>query len=274
MPLQQQQIRATESFERLEPLVVYACQMDITWEDKPANFARVHRLLEDAEPRAGGLIVLPEMFATGFSMNAPSITEDPRTGRTAAFLADIARQSGCHILAGVVTSDRKGGQHHNEALVFAPDGSIAGRYAKQRPFTPSGERDCYGAGDCPLVLDINGLRVAPVICYDLRFPELFRSALSLDVDAFVVIASWPGARIQHWDTLLRARAIENQAYVVGVNRVGTDPTPLTYPGHSVILDPSGTPLAEADDEECVLTATLDPSVVAQYRRDLPFLNDR
>ncbi|MES2464491.1 MAG: nitrilase-related carbon-nitrogen hydrolase [Armatimonadota bacterium] len=274
MPLQQQQIRGPELPEISEPLAVYACQMDIAWEDKPANFARFQRLLEDAEPRAGGLIVLPEMFATGFSMNAAAITEDPRTGRTGAFLADTAQRFGCHVLAGVVTSDRPGGAHHNEALIFAPDGSITGRYAKQRPFTPSGERDCYGAGICPVVLDINGLRVAPFICYDLRFPELFRSALSLDVDAFIVIASWPGARIQHWDTLLRARAIENQAYVVGVNRVGTDPTPLTYPGHSVVLDPSGAPLAEAGDRECVITATLAPSFVAQYRRELPFLNDR
>jgi predicted amidohydrolase len=256
------------------PVTVYACQMDITWEDKAANFAHVRQLVGDARPAPGGLIVLPEMFATGFSMNARAIAEDARTGETTIFLAELAAAYRCHILAGVVTRTDQDGRARNEAVLVAPGGAVVGRYAKQRPFTPSGERDHYGAGSGPVVLEVNGLRIAPLICYDLRFPELFREALTADVDAFVVIASWPGARIQHWSTLLQARAIENQAYVVGVNRVGTDPAPLAYPGASVIVAPSGAVLAAADDGETVLTATLDPGFVARYREDLPFLNDR
>ena len=261
-------------------LTVYACQTDIVWEDKTANFARVRNLLEATRqsPQPGGLIVLPEMFATGFSMNARAIAEDVRSGETADFLADLARRSGCHVLAGMVTVtsdlENPARRPYNEAVVVAPDGTLAGRYRKRRPFTPSGERDRYVAGSSPVVLEIGGIRVATLICYDLRFPELFRDCLPLGVEAFVVIASWPAARIAHWSTLLRARAIENQAYVVGVNRVGDDPTPLHYPGASVVVDPSGTVLAEAGEMETVLTTALDAAFVREYREKLPFLNDR
>ena len=247
--------------------------MDIVWENKPANFARVTELLGGVDIASGGLIVLPEMFATGFSMNADAIAEDAETGETALFLGGLARKYGCHVLAGMVTAPPPL-FFYNEALVFGPDGAMAGRYRKQRPFTPSGEKDNYAAGDRPVVVLVNGVRIAPLICYDLRFPELFRGALTLGVDAFVVIASWPIARIGHWSALLRARAIENQAYVVGVNRVGTDPTPLTYPGASVIFDPSGTTITEAVSGETVLSAELDADFVAAYRAALPFLADR
>ena len=256
-------------------LTVYAIQMDIVWENKPANFARVTELVDGAGIAPGGLIVLPEMFATGFSMSADAIAEDAETGETALFLGDLALRSGCHVLAGVVTVSPAGVRPCNEALVFGPDGTMAGRYAKQKPFTPSGERDSYVAGDRPVVVVINGVRVAPLICYDLRFPELFREALTLGVDAFVVIASWSSARVAHWSALLRARAIENQAYMIAVNRVGADPTPLTYPGASVIIDPSGAVLTEAaSGGETVVTADLNADFVAAYRADLPFLADR
>jgi predicted amidohydrolase len=255
-------------------LKVYACQTDICWEDKAANFARVRELVGNSYMESGGLIVLPEMFATGFSMNGTAIAEDANTGETAAFLGELAGRYGCHVLAGVVTNDRPDGRPHNEAIVMGPTGAIVGRYAKQRPFTPSGERDNYAVGACPVVVDINGLRVAPLICYDLRFPELFRDALTLGVDAYIVIASWPGARITHWSTLLQARAIENQAYVIGVNRVGMDPTPLSYPGHSVVINPSGAVIAAGSDCETVIEANIDPAFVTQYRKELPFLKDR
>ncbi|MBC7805799.1 MAG: carbon-nitrogen family hydrolase [Akkermansiaceae bacterium] len=254
-------------------LIVHACQMDIVWEDKPANFARVAARLTGVDPVPGSLVVLPEMFATGFSMNARAVAEDIQTGVTAGFLSGLARQYGCYVLGGVVT--RTGDDRpRNEAVVFDPSGALAGRYAKMYPFTPGGEGAHYAAGDAPVVWEIGGLRVAPLICYDLRFPEVFREATNRGAETFVVIASWPVARAHHWDTLLRARAIENQAYVVGVNRVGTDPVPLTYPGRSIIVDPSGAVLAEASYQETVLSATLDPRFVASYRRELPFLADR
>lgn len=255
-------------------LTIYAYQTNIVWEDKAANFARLAARLADAPPVAGSLVVLPEMFATGFSMSARAIAEDVATGETAAFLSGLARRHNCYVLGGVVTTNGDESRPRNEAVLFDPSGELIGRYAKMYPFTPSGESEHYAAGDEPVVWEIGGLHVAPFICYDLRFPEVFREAVTRGADTFVVIASWPAARAHHWSALLRARAIENQAYVVGVNRVGTDPTPLTYPGRSVILDPSGVVLAEATDQAATLTATLDPGFVARYRRELPFLADR
>lgn len=254
-------------------LTVYACQTDIVWEDKTANFAKLSACFADTSPVAGSLLVLPEMFTTGFSMNAQAIAEDVESGETAGFMSGIARQYECSVLGGMVT--RNGDEPpRNEAVLFDPSGALTGRYAKMHPFTPSGEKDNYTAGDAPVILEIGGLRIAPLICYDLRFPELFREAGRQGAEAFIVIASWPIARVHHWSTLLRARAIENQAYVIGVNRVGTDPTPLSFPGRSVIIDPSGAVLAEADDQETILSATLDVEFVGRYRNELPFLADR
>lgn len=254
-------------------LTVYVCQTDIIWEDKTANLARLPAWFAETSPIAGSLLVLPEMFATGFSMNAQAIAEDMESGETATFLSGLARQYGCSVLAGMVTRN-DGERPRNEAVLFDPSGALAGRYAKMHPFTPSGEKDNYTSGDAPVILEINGLRIAPLICYDLRFPEVFREAGRQGAEAFIVIASWPAARAHHWSMLLRARAIENQAYVVGVNRVGTDPTPLNFTGCSVIIDPSGAVLAEADDQETILSATLDVEFVGRYRNELPFLADR
>ncbi|MBC8135521.1 MAG: carbon-nitrogen family hydrolase [Fibrella sp.] len=254
-------------------LTVHACQMDIAWEDKVANFAALAARLADAPPESGSLVVLPEMFATGFSMNAHAIAEEAHTGATADFLSGLARQYDCHVLGGVVTRNRAE-RPRNEAVLFDRAGALAGRYAKMYPFTPGGEKEHYAPGDAPLVINIGGLKIAPLICYDLRFPEVFREAVRCGAEAFAVIASWPVARAHHWSVLLQARAIENQAYVIGVNRVGTDPTPLTYPGRSVVIDPSGSVLAEAADQEAVLSATLDPKFVTRYRAALPFLADR
>ncbi len=254
-------------------LSIHALQTDIVWEDKAANFAHVAAWLAQAPPDEGSLVVLPEMFATGFSMNARGIAENIDTGVTAGFLSQIAQQHRCFVLGGIVMQN--GGERpRNEAVVFDPSGESVNRYAKMYPFTPSGESANYAAGDVPVVMEIGGVRVAPLICYDLRFPEVFRQALDRGAEAFIVIASWPVARIHHWTALLRARAIENQAYVVGVNRVGVDPTPLMYPGGSIVIDPSGFVLAEGGDQETIVSATLDPTFVSRYRKSLPFLADR
>lgn len=260
-------------------LTVYACQTDIVWEDKTANFARVRNLLEATRqsPQPGGLIVLPEMFATGFSMNARAIAEDVRSGETADFLADLARRSGCHVLAGMVTVtsdlENPARRPYNEAVVVAPDGTLAGRYRKRRPFTPSGERDRYVAGSSPVVLEIGGIRVAPLICYDLRFPELFRVATAVGTDLFCVISNWPDRRQHHQSLLLRARAIENQAFVLGVNRCGSDPH-FVYAGGSALIDPHGEVLTEAGSAPTFLRATISPQTTAAWRAQFPALRDR
>jgi Predicted amidohydrolase len=252
---------------------VYAVQLDIAWEDKKANFAAVRRLLADSRPESGALLVLPEMFATGFSMSAAVIAEDAGTGETSGFLAETARAWRNWVLGGVAIRS-EAGAFRNEALLFRPDGALAARYAKMYPFTPGGEAAHYSAGEAPVVVaDVSGFALSPFVCYDLRFPEAFREAVGRGAEVYTVIASWPEARIGHWVTLLQARAIENQAYVVGVNRCGADPT-LRYPGRSLIVGPDGVVLADAGAGEGIISATLDRTALLDYRTRLPFLNDR
>jgi predicted amidohydrolase len=252
-------------------MTAFAIQFDIAWENKEANFKTVSRLLETSRPAPGSLVCLPEMFATGFSMNAPALAEE-YGGPTEQFLSGLAQQFRIYILAGAAMRGRDG-KPRNKALVFAPEGKLIAYYAKMRPFTPGGEADHYTAGQRITAFEWNGIKVSPFICYDLRFPELFRkAAASHQPEMFVVIASFPEKRLQHWLTLLQARAIENQAYVMGVNRIGSDPY-YTYAGHSVIIDPRGQIIADADRGEGCISADLDIENLRKYRAGLPFLND-
>ncbi|HMO64132.1 MAG TPA: nitrilase-related carbon-nitrogen hydrolase [Verrucomicrobiota bacterium] len=251
------------------PAVVLV-QHDLAWETPAANFSRVAALLAAAPPPPGALVVLPEMFATGFTMRAEALAE-PEDGPTEAFLASLARRFGVTVLAGRPGRTPAGCQ--NLAIALGPGGAVLARYAKLQPFTPGGEAAEYAPGRGPAVFPWAGLTVAPFICYDLRFPEHFREAARRwRPELFVVIASWPAARIAHWDALLAARAIENQAFVVGVNRTGADPQ-FAYPGHSRVLGPDGRMLAEAGEGEAVVSAALDVAALRGYRQKLPVLDD-
>ena len=211
------------------------------------------------------------MFATGFSMNANAVAE-PYGGETERFLASSAREFGICLVAGAATRGRDG-QARNQALVFSPAGELIAFYAKMRPFTPGGEPQHYVAGQSPIAFRLADCIVSPFICYDLRFPEIFREAVAAHrPELFIMIANWPEKRIHHWVALLQARAIENQAYIVGVNRVGRDPY-YTYSGRSLILDPHGEILADAGGRECCVSAKLDLPALRKYRKGLPFLND-
>jgi predicted amidohydrolase len=248
-----------------------ALQFDITWENKAANFDKVRRLLAKAAPEKDSLVVLPEMFATGFSMNTEVIAEE-YGGETEQFLAGAAREFEVCLVAGAAMRGRDG-QARNKALVFSPAGELLAFYAKIRPFTLGGEARHYAAGERPTVFDWGGWKVSPFVCYDLRFPEIFREATAAHrPHLFTVIANWPDKRIHHWVRLLQARAIENQAFVVGVNRCGRDPQHI-YTGRSVIVDPHGEILADAGDREGWISSRLDLEALEQYRNDLPFLAD-
>jgi omega-amidase len=249
---------------------IFAVQFDIAWENKPANYARVRELLAAERPSNGSLVVLPEMFATGFSLNVAALAEAGPSG-TEAFLAQTARDLGVHILGGLIVQQADG-RGLNQAVAFSPGGEEIARYTKMRTFTPGGESLHYAAGSQLVTFPWQNLRAAPFICYDLRFPELFRGAVRQGAQLFVVIANWPAARVHHWVTLLQARAIENQAYVVGVNRCGNDPQ-LAYPGRSLIVSPRGEILAEAGGGERVLGAELDLAAMQAYRADFPVLQD-
>jgi predicted amidohydrolase len=249
---------------------IYAIQLDIVWEDKAANFRKVEALVEATAPAAGSLVVLPEMFACGFSMNLAATRQDDERADE-AFLAGLARKHRVFVAGGVV-SPAGGKMGRNEAVVFSPEGKRIARYAKIHPFSLGGEAKGHEAGSEIVMFDWGGFVAAPFVCYDLRFPEIFRAAARKGANLFMVMALWPVKRQQHWLTLLQARAIENQAYVVGVNRVGREPE-LLYAGRSIVVDPHGVIIADAGEREHVISAALEPDVVHSWRRDFPALRD-
>jgi predicted amidohydrolase len=249
---------------------IYGIQLDIAWEDKTENFSRVRSLLEFYRPYPGSLVVLPEMFATGFSMNLNVTRQGPERADE-SFLAEMARKYAVTMVGGVV-SEGPAGKGSNESVVISPTGQLLARYAKIHPLSLAGEAECHEPGAEIVTFEWGGFVVAPFICYDLRFPEIFRAAARRGATLFVVIACWPTKRRQHWITLLQARAIENQAYVVGVNRTGDEPK-HSYSGWSVVIDPQGVIIADAGERQQILNAVLDPEVVASWRKEFPALRD-
>jgi predicted amidohydrolase len=248
---------------------VAAVQHDIVWEDARATQTRVAPMIAQAAAAGARLIVLTEMFATGFSMHPERVAED-EGGPSEQFLLARAAEHDAYVV-GSIAQRGADGRFRNNAVVAAPDGTVH-RYAKIHPFSYAGEHEHYAAGDRHLTLDIDELRVSVFVCYDLRFADEFWT-LAESTDLYLVPANWPAPRREHWQALLRARAIENQAYVVGVNRVGSAKS-LEYAGDSAIIDPLGRVLAASSVGETVLTAEVDAQIVKQIRDELPFLPDR
>jgi omega-amidase len=256
------------------PLRVALGEYDIGWQDPDTSLDRAARLIEESAASGARLVVLPEMCTSGFTMDIEHFAE-PMGGEHVARLSRMARANSVWLIAGVPVcdADRVAATARNSALVFAPSGALASVYHKQRLFAYAGEDRSYRAGGESVVVDIEGVRVSPFICYDLRFPEIFRSVAS-QVDLMVVIASWPAERRTHWDVLLAARAVENQCYVIGVNRNGNGGT-IAYDGGSVAYDPWGAVLARstAPGDPGVATVTVSPLEVQRVRTAYPFLAD-
>ncbi len=245
-------------------------QMDVAWHDRAANHRTAARLSSLAEESGCRAAVLPEMFSTGFSMDT-GVTAEPLSGPTPAFLRALASDLDLWVTGGFALA-RGDGPPRNAALSVGPGGRDIALYTKIHLIGLLDENRHYGPGSLPVPFDMGGVRTACFICYDLRFPELFRCVADR-CDLVLVIASWPEARRAHWTALLQARAVENQCYVAGVNRVGQGGG-QSFAGGSVILDPLGEPLARAGDGESVISAEIDPGVVARVRREFPFLRDR
>lgn len=243
-----------------------AVQHDIVWEDRDATLEHLTRVLAGIE---ADLIVLPELFAVGFSM-AREIAEPP-DGPTTQWLVAQATSHGAWV-GGSVPVVLDGAELAANVFTLASPAGVVHRYAKRHPFSYAGEHEHYAPGDARIVVDVDGVRTSLSVCYDLRFPDAFWP-LAPETDLYLVVASWPQARRAHWRTLLAARAVENQAYVVGVNRVGSGGG-LDYVGDTMIIDPTGEVLAAAASVETVLTAEVDPAVVAKVRAELPFMADR
>jgi predicted amidohydrolase len=248
-------------------------QHDIVWEDHDANFARLAPMIDKAAADGARLVVCTEMYSTGFSMKTDRIAE-PYDGPSVAFLVEQAQRHGIWT-CGSVPERALGAagdtRPFNQLILAAPDGAVH-RYAKIHPFGYGREDEHYDRGDRFLTVTIDGVRCSFFVCYDLRFGDEFW-ALARETDCYVIPANWPAARAEHWSTLLQARAIENLAYVVGVNRVG-DGGKLHYAGGSLIVDPFGEVIASGGDTETMLAAEIDPARVAAVRGEYGFLEDR
>jgi predicted amidohydrolase len=262
--------------KRARPLAAALGEYDIGWHDPERSLERARALVVDAAAADAHLVVLPEMTTTGFTMDREQAT--PLDGGHSARLAEIAAASGVWLIASVAateggTSGSSATQPRpvNAAVVIDPNGEIVAVYRKQKLFAFAGEHEHYAPGTERVVVTIEGVRIAPLVCYDLRFPELFR-AVARDVDAFVLVANWPASRRLHWDTLSRARAIENQAYVVAVNRIGKGGN-LDYDGGSVTWTPWGDAAPETRSANGVRISTIDPGLVSEIRANFPFLKD-
>jgi omega-amidase len=251
-------------------------QYDTAWEDPMTSLERASRVIERAAAEGADLVALPETSTTGFTMESSRFAE-PLEGGSVGKLAALAARHRIHVLAGVATRERDGGPGtcFNSALLFAPDGELISHYRKQRLFALGGEDAAYEAGNEHVISEIAGVRLAPFICYDLRFPELFRPAAP-HVDVMILIANWPVARRVHWDVLSQARAIENQCYFATVNRVGSGGG-VTYDGGSAVFGPWGELLGSAGASDAtsgdLCCVTIDSAEVSRVRERYPFVQD-
>lgn len=281
---------------------VYICQCDLLWCDKDGNRAHIEKLLSKAGEsgraegtadvrwsagiEAGGLIVMPEMFSTGFiTMPAGEAESD---GASLSWMKVISKRYGCAVAGSVATEAIDGAlkgkmatavagndgksRFYNRFYFVKPDGTFV-KYDKRHLFSFAGENKRFTAGKDRTVVEYNGVRFLLQVCYDLRFPIFSRNILPNLYDAAIYVASWPMTRIGAWDSLLKARAIENQCYVIGVNRVGKDPS-CQYNGHSAIVDPYGNIAAScAEGAEGIASADIDMSFLKAFRKKFPVLED-
>jgi predicted amidohydrolase len=251
-------------------LRVAVVQHDIVWESRDETLGALEPVVAATAVAGSRLVVLSEMFAVGFSMNT-GVTAEPEDGPTTQWLLAQARQHDVWICGTVPLRDPDGPLPYNTFVLASPNGDVH-RYRKIHPFTYGGEREVFAAGRDVLTVDVDGVRVTPFVCYDLRFADVFWDAAAA-TDVFVVSANWPDARRRHWTALLQARAIENQAYVVGCNRVGSGGR-LTYVGDSSVVSPMGDVLVAAAEVETTLVVEVETDVVAGVRERFPFQPDR
>ena len=249
---------------------VAALQYDIAWEDREGNYATVAGFAAEAKTAGADVLVLPEMFSTGFSMN-PNVTAELQDGPTMTFLRHLSQEQHLNIIAGIAFKTKQD-KVENVAVAIDSSGNEVSRYSKMQLFTHAGEHHYHMPGASPVTFSLCGVNCACFICYDLRFPSLFR-LVNDRCDVYFIIASWPSRRQRHWDILLPARAVENLLYVVGVNRIGYGGG-LAYTGGSRIIGPSGEDIANAEDRQTLIFGTIEKDHVRHLREEMPFLQDR
>ncbi len=243
-------------------------QLDTAWLDKDFNLAKIKS--EVSRLADIDLFLLPEMFNTGYIMQ-PNLGAETLDGYTINSLASMLSESNTVIGGSMpLLSNNK---YYNTFVFVGKDGLI-GHYSKQHLFTPAGEAKQYSSGTDDVNLKIHNALIKPLICYDLRFPYISFNKEDKPYDILLYSANWPKGRIHQWEKLLIARAIENQCFVIGINRVGTDFNGYTYPGRSMVVDYTGEIIAVLNDEEQTVTCTLNLYAMHEYRDQYPFLKDR
>jgi predicted amidohydrolase len=249
---------------KLDALLV---QARIQWKDPAENRHHLQSLVEAHVSDPTDLIVFPETFTTGF-LGDTELPDEDMTGPTVEWMKTLAASHYCAVAGSAVIVES--GHRFNRMLVVEPGGRVS-HYDKRHLFAFGGEHQRYTPGSVRQVVRYRGWRVCLQICYDLRFPTWCRNRS--DYDLMLLVANWPTRRVHHWLALLEARAIENQSWVVGLNRVGKDGNGLEYPGRSVVFDPQGASVADLGGTETVRRVTLDLDLVRRTRTEFPFQND-
>lgn len=242
-------------------------QTNLIWEN-PAENRKAFQQKINSITEAIDLIVLPEMFTSGFTMN-PSIVAETMEGETLSWLKEMATTKNCTITGSLVIEEKR--NFHNRMVFVFPNGEVQ-HYDKRHLFTLAGEEKVYTAGTEKLIVEYKGWRICPLVCYDLRFPVFSRNTENYDL--LIYVASWPQPRINAWDILLKARAVENLSYAIGVNRVGIDNNNLEYNGHSQVVDELGNHLLSPQENDGIFIVELDKNKMHETRNRLNFLNDR
>ena len=251
----------------MDDLRVTLVQSELTWESISENLQAFTQRLSILKEKTD-LVILPEMFTTGFSMNAAALAEAPQ-GRTLDWMREQARQIGAAVTGSIIVKD--GEAYFNRLLFVLPEGDFF-QYDKRHLFTLAEEHHTYQAGKDRLIVDWKGWKICPQICYDLRFPVWSRNTEGYDL--LIYVANWPKTRAEHWKALLKARAIENQCYTVGVNRVGEDAKGLEYSGDTSLIDYYGTVIHQCSTVASIFTTALSKEKLLHYRSKLNFLPDR
>lgn len=256
----------------MQSLHLTALQLDLAWENPEANRHKIEDMLRQANP-ATDLILLPEMFTTGFTMRSAACAE-PMDGPTTLWMRQLAAQYETLVVGSVIIEEA--GHYYNRLIAMSAGGVLA-TYDKRHLFRMGAENDHYTGGTARAVFSWRGWKICPQICYDLRFPVFIRNGANevgeMDYDLLLFVANWPQRRAAHWEILAQARAIENQAFVAALNRVGTDGNGLPYSGNSMIVDYMGAQLAYDAGREAVLTASLDPQGLMEWRKQFPLWKD-
>jgi predicted amidohydrolase len=242
-------------------------QLPLVWEDPKSNRVNIEQKINAIESGTD-LIVLPEMFTTGFTMQPERVAET-MNGETIQWMQSLAKAKNAAITGSLIIVEE--GKYYNRLVFVFPTGEIQ-QYDKRHLFTLAGEDGVFTSGTSKVVIEYKGWKICPLICYDLRFPVFSRNTENYDL--LIYVANWPKTRINAWDTLLQARAIENMSYTIGVNRLGVDDNNLEYVGHSQVVDYLGNPVIEPQTTEGVFITELDKDSLRETRKKLNFLIDQ